>query len=147
MTAIEHCGERSVDPALQAGLDWLGEQLQRPRATSIRAAKWKYYYLYGLAAPPGGSAACAISAATTGIARAPRSSSGSRTPSRGLWQGVGQEADPLLATSFAVLFLAEALIARADQQAQARAAGRLGQRSRRRPPTSTVALARLEEPG
>ncbi len=102
---VEHCGEHVADPALQRGVDWLGAHFD-VRTNINGSATWKFYYLYGLE-------------------RAGRLSGLSRfgphdwyregaqelvrlqDPIQGYWRGIGMESEPVLATSFALLFLAK----------------------------------------
>jgi hypothetical protein len=96
------CGKVDVNPGLQRGLAWLGSHF-----SVRRAIHWKYYYLYGLE--------------RAGRLTGQRDLGGHdwyregaeelvrlRDPLLGCWKGSGTaESDPLIATSFAVLFLAK----------------------------------------
>ncbi len=104
--AVQNCGRVGQNLVLQRGIDWLGANFSVSENVG-RGDLWKYYYLYGLE-------------------RAGRLSGqrffGNRDWYRegaeklvslqdqlvGKWaQGVGPEKDPLLTTSFALLFLAK----------------------------------------
>jgi hypothetical protein len=102
---IEHCGERSVDPGLQAGLDWLGRNFD-VRGNINGGGQWAYYYLYGLERA-GRLSGLRYFGRHDWYREGAEELVRLQNPVHGTWQGVGQEGNPLLATSFAVLFLAK----------------------------------------
>jgi hypothetical protein len=102
---IEHCGERTYDPNLQAGLDWLA--LHFDVRNNINAGtQWKYYYLYGLERV-GRLSGLRFFGRHDWYREGAEELVAQQDPVAGYWRGMGQESDPVLATSFALLFLAK----------------------------------------
>ena len=101
---IEHCGEEAVNPALQRGLDWMASNFDVN--TNPGAGNWKYYYLYGVERVGRLSGRRFLGAHDwyrEGAAHLVRN----QDQLEGRWIGSGSENDPLLATSFSLLFLAK----------------------------------------
>ena len=102
---VERCGDEAVNPSLQRGLDWVAANFdvnQNPGSVG----SWKYYYLYGMERVGRLSGRRYFGAHDwyrEGAAHLVRN----QDPLQGYWQGGGQEGDPILATSFALLFLAK----------------------------------------
>ena len=92
--------------SLQRGIDWLARPLPgRPELRQRPAVEVLLPLRPGARRPA--RRASASSASTTGTARGPRSWSTTRTSSSGFWQGGVVEDNPVVATSFALLFLAK----------------------------------------
>ena len=102
---VEHCGDRSSDPALQAGLDWLGVHFD-VRQNINSGGQWKFYYLYGLERA-GRLSGLRYFGRHDWYREGAEELLRLQDPVTGTWRGVGSEADPVLATSFALLFLAK----------------------------------------
>ncbi len=102
---VEHCGERAIDPALSAGLDWLAAHFD-VRNNMNSGGQWKFYYLYGLERA-GRLSGLRYFGSHDWYREGAEELVRLQDPFQGLWRGVGQEADPMLATSFALLFLAK----------------------------------------
>ncbi len=102
---IEHCGDRVVDPALLAGLDWMGAHFD-VRANINSGGQWKFYYLYGLERA-GRLSGLRYFGRHDWYREGAEELVGLQDPVQGTWRGNGSEADPVLATSFALLFLAK----------------------------------------
>jgi len=101
---IERCGDQAVDPALAHGLDWLAVHFDV--RGNINSGEWKYYYLYGLERVGRLSGLRYFGRHDwyrEGAAELVRL----QDPIGGFWRGAGLEGDPVLATSFALLFLAK----------------------------------------
>ncbi len=102
---VEHCGERTTDPALQHGIDWLSVHFDA-RANINYGTQWKYYYLYGIERV-GRLSGLRYFGQHDWYREGAEELVRLQDTIQGSWQGVGQEADPVLATSFALLFLAK----------------------------------------
>lgn len=103
---INGCGEGGFHPDLQRGLDWLAVNFsvgQNPGQEQT----WKFYYLYGLERV-GRLSGQRFLGQNDWYREGARLLVSTQDPLRqGFWRGVGTESDPLVATSFAVLFLAK----------------------------------------
>ena len=107
---IRNCGSGGFNPALQAGLDWLSARFRVSENFGSRGGQlWKYYYLYGL------ERAGRLSGlrffgnhdwyfeGAEHLVHDPN-----RDPLQGKWTGTGSaETNPLVTTSFVLLFLAK----------------------------------------
>ena len=102
---IVNCGKGGQNRSLQRGIDWLARNFQvrkTPGAASSGGST-----ISTASSAPAGWPASATSATMTGIAWAPRSWSRTRTSSRDSGRGHCRRRDPILSTSFALLFLAK----------------------------------------
>ncbi|WP_422927075.1 DUF4159 domain-containing protein [Singulisphaera sp. PoT] len=102
---IENCGLGGTNTKLQAGLDWLATHFSVSQNFG-NGPFWRFYYLYGM------ERAGRLTGQRyfgnhdwyrEGAERLVRD----QNPIRGTWQGVNAEIKPVVATSFAVLFLAK----------------------------------------
>jgi hypothetical protein len=103
--AIQNCGKGGVNRSLQRGIDWLARNFQVGENFGA-GQQWKFYYLYGLERAGRltgiryfGSHDWYRLGAEELVQRQDRLG--------GFWQGALLERDTILATSFAVLFLAK----------------------------------------
>jgi hypothetical protein len=103
--SIEHCGAIAVDPSLRRGLDWLGAHFRVDENPGLDQS-WKYYYLYGLERV-GRMTGMRFIGGHDWYREGARELVGLQDKIRGTWAGVGVERDSLVATSFALLFLAK----------------------------------------
>ncbi len=103
--AIRDCGKGSYDAGLARGLDWLGSHFRIDQNFGS-GVQWKFYYLYGLERAGRLTGARFIGGhdwyrlGAEDLVRAQDKLSG-------FWQGELVEKDAVLATSFALLFLAK----------------------------------------
>lgn len=102
---INNCGEGGVNPGLQRALDWMASNFRVDQNLG-RGDTWKYYYLYGMERAGRlsgqrffGSHDWYYEGAEELVALQDRLT--------GSWDGGPGESNPLLTTSFAVLFLAK----------------------------------------
>jgi hypothetical protein len=102
---VEHCGESGSDPGLQHGLDWLAVHFD-VRNNINSGTMWKYYYLYGLERA-GRLSGLRYFGKHDWYREGAEELVRIQDAIGGYWRGVGQEGDPVLATSFALLFLAK----------------------------------------
>ena len=102
---IQNCGKGGINPRLQAGINWLAEHFQVSQNFG-NGQQWKFYYLYGLER----------AGRLTGLRFFGRNDwyrdgrGGTRPRSgqvRRVLDGRLNESDKVLATSFALLFLAK----------------------------------------
>ena len=102
---IERCGEQAVSVSLQRGIDWMSAHFDVTQ--NINAGQsWHYYYLYGLERVGRLSGRRFFGNNDwyrEGAAYLVRN----QDRLQGFWQGRSNETDPVLTTSFAVLFLAK----------------------------------------
>ncbi|WP_435015828.1 DUF4159 domain-containing protein [Tundrisphaera sp. TA3] len=102
---IRGCGQEVVNPNLQNGLDWMARNFdvtQNPGSPGM----WKFYYLYGVERVGRLSGRRFFGSHDwyrEGAAHLVRGQDGLE----GFWRGGGPEGDPILTTSFALLFLAK----------------------------------------
>jgi len=103
--AIRDCGKGGYDAGLSRGLAWLGSHFRIDQNFGS-GAQWRFYYLYGLERAGRLAGARFIGEhdwyrlGAEDLVRAQHQDSGS-------WQGELVEKDQVLATSFALLFLAK----------------------------------------
>ncbi len=105
---IRNCGKGGFNPDLQRGLAWLGANF-RVGENFGSGPLWKYYYLYGLERVGRLSGMRYIGDHDWYFEGAEHLvHDRNRDPLQGKWQGVGgAEGDPVVATSFVLLFLAK----------------------------------------
>lgn len=103
---IENCGSGGFDRRVQAGVDWLASRFAveaNPGSERI----WKYYYLYGLERA-GRLSGIRYFGRNDWYREGARELVRDQDRLQGFWRGVDNiERDPLIATSFALLFLAK----------------------------------------
>jgi len=102
---IEMCGEESVSLSLQRGIDWMSTHFDVGQ--NINSGQlWHFYYLYGLERVGRLSGRRFF-----GSHDWYREGAGylvrNQDPLQGYWRGQGFEADPVVTTSFSLLFLAK----------------------------------------
>jgi hypothetical protein len=102
---VEHCGERTYDPNLQAGLDWLALHFD-VRNNILSGIQWKYYYLYGLERA-GRLSGLRYFGRHDWYREGAQELVSLQDPVQGFWRGMGNEGNPVVATSFSLLFLAK----------------------------------------
>ena len=102
---IQNCGKGGINPRLQAGINWLADHFQVSQNFG-NGQQWKFYYLYGLER----------AGRLTGLRFFGRNDwyrvgaeelVHEQNKLGGYWEGALNEADKVLATSFALLFLAK----------------------------------------
>ena len=103
--AIEDCGKREVNQHVQRGVDWLANHFQVSQNFG-NGQQWKFYYLYGLARA-GRLTGLRFFGRNDWYRLGAQELVGEQNKLRGFWMGALTEADTVLATSFALLFLAE----------------------------------------
>ena len=102
---IAHCGEEAVSLPLQRGIDWLATHFDVTQNFGS-GQTWHFYYLYGLERVGRLSGRRFFGSNDwyrDGAAYLVRA----QDPLQGFWRGQGQEGDPIITTSFALLFLAK----------------------------------------
>ncbi|WP_435009196.1 DUF4159 domain-containing protein [Tundrisphaera lichenicola] len=102
---IEHCGDEAVSPSLQRGIDWMSNHFDVTQ--NINSGQtWHYYYLYGLERVGRLSGRRFFGNNDwyrEGAAYLVRN----QDRLQGFWRGQGPENDPVITTSFSLLFLAK----------------------------------------
>ncbi len=102
---IRDCGRIGVNPSLQRGLDWLGFHF-RVGENFNSGPQWKYYYLYGLERV-GRLSGQRFIGGHDWYREGAEEIVHEQDKIRGFWKGANIEGEPLIATSFALLFLAK----------------------------------------
>jgi hypothetical protein len=102
---VEHCGDNSTDPSIRRGLDWLAVHFD-VRSNINAGMQWKFYYLYGLERV-GRLSGLRYFGQHDWYREGAEELVRLQDPIRGYWRGMGMEADPIICTSFALLFLAK----------------------------------------
>jgi Domain of unknown function (DUF4159)/Prenyltransferase and squalene oxidase repeat len=103
--AIQNCGKGGANKHLRAGIDWLANHFQVGQNFGA-GQQWKYYYLYGLERA-GRLSGVRFFGQHDWYRLGAEELVHEQNKLRGFWQGMLVEAEPVLATSFAVLFLAK----------------------------------------
>jgi hypothetical protein len=103
--AIKNCGRGATNPTLAQGINWLARNFQVGQNHG-GGQQWRFYYLYGL--ERAGELAGIRYFGTHDWYRLGAEELGnSQDRLNGFWRGALTESDPILATSFALLFLAK----------------------------------------
>ncbi|MDX2038743.1 MAG: DUF4159 domain-containing protein [Isosphaeraceae bacterium] len=102
---IHDCGSEGADVELARAIDWMGS-LFSVRVNPRHEGMYKLYYLYGLERA-GRLAGIRWFGRHDWYREGAEELVRTQDPVRGSWQGDGGEHDPVLATSFALLFLAK----------------------------------------
>jgi uncharacterized protein DUF4159 len=102
---IQNCGKGGVNRNLQAGIDWLSRNFTVKQNVG-GGQQWKFYYLYGLERA-GRLAGIRFFGANDWYRLGAEQLVDDQDKLAGYWQGALIEGNPILATSFAVLFLAK----------------------------------------
>ncbi len=103
--AIHNCGKGAANKNLQAGINWLANHFYVGQNLGL-GQQWKYYYLYGLERA-GRLAGVRFFGQYDWYRLGAEELVHEQNKLSGLWKGALIEADYVLATSFAVLFLAK----------------------------------------
>jgi hypothetical protein len=103
--SIQNCGKGGVNKHLRAGIDWLANHFQVGQNFGA-GAQWKYYYLYGLERA-GRLSGVRFFGQHDWYRLGAEELVHEQSKLRGFWTGGVVEAEPVLATSFALLFLAK----------------------------------------
>jgi hypothetical protein len=103
--AIQNCGKVGVNRNLQAGIDWLANNFQVGQNFPA-GQQWKYYYLYGLERA-GRLTGVRFFGQHDWYRLGAEELVHEQNKLSGFWQGALIESDRVLATSFALLFLAK----------------------------------------
>ncbi|MFI5459855.1 MAG: DUF4159 domain-containing protein [Isosphaerales bacterium] len=103
--AIQNCGKGGVNRNLQGGIDWLASHFQVGQNFGA-GQQWKYYYLYGLERA-GRLAGIRFFGQHDWYRIGAEELVHEQDKLAGFWQGQLIETDRVLATSFALLFLAK----------------------------------------
>ena len=102
---IQDCGSGGVNRSLQRGIDWLASHFQVGQNFGA-GTQWKFYYLYGLERA-GRLAGIRFFGQHDWYRLGAEELVHDQLPLNGSWRGQLVESDPVLATSFALLFLAK----------------------------------------
>jgi RNA polymerase sigma factor (sigma-70 family) len=102
---IHDCGKGAMDRKLRAGIDWLGSHFQ-VRENFGGGKQWRFYYLYGLERAGRLAGIRFLGEHDWYRVGAEELVHEQHNPG-GYWQGALMETDQVLATSFALLFLAK----------------------------------------
>ncbi len=102
---IRNCGKGAVDSELQRGLDWLASHF-RVDQNFGNGQQWRFYYLYGLERA-GRLTGMRFSGQRDWYREGALELVQQHDKASGSWQGVLIERETVLATSFALLFLAK----------------------------------------
>ncbi len=102
---IDDCGKGAVDRNLQAGINWLTSHFQVGHNFGA-GQQWKFYYLYGLERA-GRLAGIRLFGDHDWYRAGAEEFVGAQDKPGGYWQGKLVEENKVLATSFALLFLAK----------------------------------------
>ena len=132
--------------ASSAAIDWLAGPLSTSTQNIGNGQQWHHYYLYGLERA-GRLSGRRFFGEQRLVSRGGRGAGpATRTSCRASGAGPVREHDPVVATSFALLFLAKGRRPGPGQQAPPRSGRRLEQRPRRHPQPRRRRLPRLEAP-
>jgi len=102
---IEGCGEEAVSPSLQRAIDWMSIHFDVTQNIG-NGGTWHYYYLYGLERV-GRLSGRRFFGNNDWYREGAAYLVGMQDKLQGFWIGQSNERDPLLTTSFALLFLAK----------------------------------------
>jgi hypothetical protein len=102
---IQDCGSGGVNRSLQRGIDWLASHFQVGQNFGA-GNQWKFYYLYGLERA-GRLAGIRFFGQHDWYRLGAEELVHEQQKLTGAWEGALVEKDPVLATSFALLFLAK----------------------------------------
>jgi hypothetical protein len=102
---IDRCGEEAVSPSLQRGIDWMSAHFDVNQNIGA-GASWHYYYLYGLERV-GRLSGRRFFGNNDWYREGASYLVRTQDRLQGFWPGRGNESDPLLTTSFSLLFLAK----------------------------------------
>jgi hypothetical protein len=102
---IDHCGEEGISISLQRGIDWMSQHFDVTQNINS-GSNWHFYFLYGLERVGRLSGRRFF-----GNNDWYREGAGllvkAQDPLQSYWRGKGPENDPVITTSFALLFLAK----------------------------------------
>ncbi len=102
---IHNCGKGGTNPNLNRGIDWLARHFQVGQNYGM-GQQWKYYYLYGLERA-GRLAGIRFFGQNDWYRQGAEEIVHNQVPLSGFWTGIHTEKDPLVSTSFAILFLSK----------------------------------------
>ena len=102
---IQNCGKGGISPSLQRGIDWLANHFQVGQNFG-NGQQWKFYYLYGLERA-GRLAGLRFFGQHDWYREGAEELVHEQDKLSGFWQGALVESDKMVATSFALLFLAK----------------------------------------
>jgi RNA polymerase sigma factor (sigma-70 family) len=102
---IHNCGVRAVDTKVQRGIDWLANHFRVDQNFGT-GKQWQFYYLYGLERA-GRLAGVRFLGERDWYGLGAQELLERQVKESGCWQGSLVESDAVLATSFALLFLAK----------------------------------------
>ncbi|MCY2934086.1 MAG: DUF4159 domain-containing protein [Planctomycetota bacterium] len=104
---IEGCGAGGFDRRVQAGIDWLSNRFTVRANPGSPVGIWRYYYLYGVERA-GRLSGTRYFGKNDWYREGARELVAEQDRLQGFWRGSDNiEKDPLIATSFALLFLAK----------------------------------------
>jgi uncharacterized protein DUF4159 len=104
-SSVRNCGLAGVDAHLQRGSDWLASHLRVDQNIGSNN-QWRFYYLYGLERA-GRLTGERFFGKHDWYRQGAEELVHEQDKLNGSWQGASVEKDPVLATSFALLFLAK----------------------------------------
>ncbi len=102
---IQNCGRGGINTNLQRGIDWMAGHF-RVGENFAHGQQWRYYYLYGMERA-GRLTGQRFFGEHDWYREGAEKLVHDQIPVRGCWQGAIFEHDPLVSTSFALLFLAK----------------------------------------
>jgi hypothetical protein len=102
---VDGCGEGTIDPKVQLSIRWLAQNFQVGSNVGM-GPQWKYYYLYGLERA-GRLSGLRFFGAHDWYREGAEELVHDQDKFVGSWRGTLYEREPLIATSFALLFLAK----------------------------------------
>jgi hypothetical protein len=103
--AIQNCGKGGINRKLQAGINWLSDHFQVSQNFG-NGQQWKFYYLYGLERA-GRLSGLRFFGRNDWYRLGAEELVHDQDKLSGFWVGALNESDKVLATSFALLFLAK----------------------------------------
>ena len=103
--AIQNCGKGGISPSLQRGIDWMASHFQVGQNFG-NGQQWKLYYLYGLERA-GRLGGLRFFGQHDWYRMGAEELVHEQNKLSGFWQGALVESDKVVATSFALLFLAK----------------------------------------
>ncbi len=102
---VDRCGEGAVDPSVQRAVNWLAQNFRVGENFGMNH-NWKFYYLYGLERA-GRLSGLRFFGAHDWYREGAEELVHEQDKFQGYWRGTLYEREPLIATSFALLFLAK----------------------------------------
>jgi hypothetical protein len=102
---ISRCGEGAADPDVQRAINWLSQNFRVGQNIGV-GLQWKYYYLYGLERA-GRLSGVRFFGSHDWYREGAEELVHQQDKFQGFWRGGMVESEPMIATSFSLLFLAK----------------------------------------